>query len=152
MAIYTVGVQTAGVNTATLSYFALQAGATRLLRVSRITLAMPTAVATLPQFQLRRVTTAGVTPGVTTTPQALLPTDAATAAALHSGGFATAPVVAAVALDVAGIPLTAGAGWVWNFPTPLTITNGTANGVAIYNVVASGATLGLFSASFLYDE
>jgi hypothetical protein len=152
MALYTAGVQTAGVNTATLSYFTLQAGATRPLRIYRVVIGMPTACSTVPQLQLRRVTTAGVTPGVSTTPQALLPTDPAAAATLTSGGYGTAPVVAATALDVATLPLTAGAGWVWNFATPILVTNGTANGLAIYNVVASGATLGLFTASFFYDE
>ena len=152
MAVYSVSAQTAGVNTATLSYFALQAGATRQLRIFRIAIAMPVAPSAAPQFQLRRVTTAGVTPGATATPQALAPADAAAAAALMSGGFATAPVVSATALDMASLPLTAGAAWVWNFPAGITVVNGTANGLAIYNVAASGVTLGTFSASFLYDE
>jgi hypothetical protein len=57
-------------------------------------------------------------------------------------------------MDIAALPLVAGAAWVWNFPidSPLIVPAGTANGLAIENNNASGATTGTFAASFLYDE
>lgn len=152
MALYSAGVSMSGINTAAKCYQTLMAGASRRLRVSRVAIAMPVAPTTAPAFQLRRVTAAGVTPGATLTPIALDGNDAASAAALQSGGFGTDPTTNSTPLDIASLPLTAGAAWVWNFATPIIIPAGVANGLAIYNANASGATVGTFLASFLYDE
>lgn len=153
MALYTVGASFSGINTAGRAYAVLNAGATRRLRVYRISIAIPVAPTTVPQLQLLRQTVAGVTPGATTTPQALDPTDAAAGASLYTGGFGTQPTLTTASpLDVGSMPVTAGAGWVWNFSTPIEVAAGTANGLAIYNAAASGATTGTWLASFLYDE
>lgn len=153
MALYTAAQSTAGINTAGRAYFTLAAGATRRLRIKRIGVAMPVAATTAPSFQLLRMTVAGVTPGATMTPTGLDPNDAASAATLAYSGFGTQPTLTTASpLQMATLPLTAGAGWVWNFADPIIITNGTANGIAIYNLNASGATLGTFIADFLFDE
>lgn len=152
MSLFSAAVSMSGINTAGKCYHTLMAGATRRLRVSRVSILMPVAPTTAPAFQLRRVTAAGVTPGATATPQALDINDAAAAATLLSGGFGTDPTTTTPALEAAALPLTAGAAWVWNFPSPIIIQNGTANGLTIYNANASGATVGTFYASFMFDE
>lgn len=153
MPLYTAGASMSGINTAGKCYHVIMAGATRRLRIKRIGLVMPVASTTAPAFQVRKVTAAGVTPGATATPSPLDPNDAATGASLLSGGFGTDPTTTATPVDIASFPATAGAAWVWVFPEPgIIITNGTANGLAIYNANASGATTGTFVASFLYDE
>lgn len=152
MALYSAAASMSGINTAGKVYHCLMATAAIRPRIYRIAIAMPVACATAPAFQIRRVTAAGVTPGATLTPLALDGNDVAAVAALQSGGFGTDPTTTATPLDMASLPLTAGAAWVWNFASPILIPVGTANGLAIYNANASGATLGTFVASFLYDE
>jgi hypothetical protein len=153
MPLYSAAASMSGINTAGRAYFVLGAGATRRLRVTRIAITMPVASTTVPQFQICRVTVAGTTPGATLAPPALDPNDAATGASLFSGGYSSQPTVTtATPLEMATLPLTAGAGWVWPFPVPIIVTNGTANGLCIYNVAASGATTGTFVGEFTYEE
>jgi hypothetical protein len=154
MARYSVGASFSGQNTASRAYAVLKAGANKQLRILRITIGMSVVCTTAPLFLLTRQTAAGVTPGASATPQQLNGSDVAADARLETGGYGTQPTVVSTSLDVAPLPLVAGAAWVWNFPldSPLIILNGTANGVAIVNSNASGASTGTFAASFLYDE
>jgi hypothetical protein len=116
MARYLSAASFSGINTAGRAYAVLNAGATKRLRVLRATIAMPVICTTAPSFQLLRQTAAGVTPGATTTPQALDENDAAAAASLLTGGFGTQPTLTTASpLDAAALPLTAGAAWVWSF-------------------------------------
>lgn len=151
---YSAAASFSGINTAARAYAVLKAGSARRLFIRRVMIAMPVIATTAPSFQLLRQTAAGVTPGATTTPQALDAADVAATAVLETGGYGTQPTLStATPMEAAALPLTAGAGWVWNFmDVPLVVNLGTANGLAIYNLNASGATTGTFIASFLYDE
>lgn len=151
---YIAGASFAGQNTAGRAYAVLKAGANKRLRILRATILCSVVPTTAPSFQLLRQTVAGVTPVASTTPQALDPSDVAADARLETGGFGTQPTLTTASpLDVAALPLTAGAAWVFNFmDQPIVVVNGTANGLAIYNLNASGATTGTFQASFLYEE
>jgi hypothetical protein len=154
MSRYSVGASFSGINTANRAYALLKAGANKQLRILRITIACSVIPTTAPLFRLLRQTAAGVTPGASATPQALLNSDVAADARLETGGYGTQPTLSSTPMDVAALPLVAGAAWVWNFPidSPLIVPSGTANGLAIENNNASGATTGTFAASFLYDE
>lgn len=153
MPLYTGAQSTAGINTAARAYFTLSAGSSRKIRVFRIGIGMPVASSTAPSFQILRQTVAGVTPGASFNPIALDPGDPTAAALIAYSGFGTQPTLTtSTPLAMATLPLTAGAGWVWSFPTPIEITLGTANGIAIYNLNASGATTGTFVADFLFEE
>lgn len=154
MSRYSVGASFSGINTANRAYAVLKAGANKQLRILRITIACSVIPTTAPLFRLLRQTAAGVTPGTSTTPQALLGTDVAADARLETGGYGTQPTLSSTPMDIAVLPLVAGAAWVWNFSpdAPLLVPAGTANGLAIENNNASGATTGTFAASFLYDE
>lgn len=152
MALYSAAASMSGINTANKCYHTLMAASGSRPKVYRITLLMTVVPTTLPSFQLRRVTAAGVTPGATLTPIALDGNEQAAASALQSGGFGTDPTTNSTPLDICAFPNTAGAAWVWNFASPILIPSGTANGLSIYNTIASGATTGTFIASFLYDE
>lgn len=153
MPLYSAAASMSGINTAARAYFTLSPSSTRKQRIYRLAIAMPVACSTVPSFQVLRQTVAGVTPGASFAPIALDPGDPASGGLFASGGFGTQPTLTtSTPLDMASLPLTAGAGWVWNFPTPIEVTLGTANGIAIYNLNASGATTGTFIGSVLFEE
>jgi hypothetical protein len=154
MSRYSVGASFSGINTANRAYAVLKAGVNKQLRILRITIACSVVPTTAPLFRLLRQTVAGVTPGASATPQPLLSSDVVADARLETGGYGTQPTLSSAPMDVAALPLVAGAAWVWNFPidSPLIVPAGTANGLAVENNNASGATTGTFAASFLYDE
>lgn len=153
MGLYLGGGSFSGVNTAGKCWADIMAATGSRPKIKRITLAMPVACSTVPSFQLRRITAAGTTPVGTVTPQAMDGNDQAAVSVIHTGGYSVDPTMTAAPMDVASFPLTAGAAWVWNFGEPgLLIPSGAANGLAIFNVNASGATTGTFLVSVLHDE
>lgn len=154
MARYGAGVTRAGVNTANTAYFNLMGGTGARLVIRQVIISVAVAPTTAPQFYLVRTTARG--------------TQASTLAGLP---FDTADVAAFATLDVCGtggsqptftntawlqtgaLAVTAGGAFVWSFyDTGLIVPATTANGIAIANANASGATTGNFNCSFLWDE
>lgn len=143
----------AGVNTADTAYFQIRATATtERIAVVEIIFAILTAPTNAPQPYLTRTTAIGT---VTTTiaGQAFDPADAASLTTLDSA-FSVAPTfTAANKVGVGALAVTAGGAWVWSFrDKPLILPASTTAGLAIVNAAASGATVGAFSCSAIFDE
>lgn len=151
-ATYGVALNRAGVNTANTVLAELRTAATAraILRQLKITMAvLPT---TAPRLVLARASNTP-TSGTNNVP---LPFDAADAAALSSfftTGWGTVPTFATGGpwLDVAGLPLTLGAGFVWTYPGQGLVVP-VSGSLLLANLNASGATLGSFDISAIWEE
>lgn len=151
-ATYGVSLNRAGVNTANTVLAELRAASTAraILRQLKITMAvLPT---TAPRFVLARPTN---TPagGTNNTP---IPFDNADAAALSSyiaTGWSTTPTFATSGpwIDVGGLPLTLGAGLIWTYPGQGLVVP-TSGSLILADLNASGATLGSFDISAIWEE
>lgn len=151
MSRYGAGVTAAGVNTANTAYFGLWPTTTaQRIKVLTVTVAVATAPTTAPVFALARSTARG-TQSTTLLGQALDPADA-TAIGTLDGGYSAAPTFTNTSIiGVGPMAVTAGGGWIWDFRDwPLVLpTNG---GLVVFNINASGATLGSFRCSALWQE
>lgn len=149
---YSVSLNRAGVNTANTVLAELRAAATARIFVEEIGITMAVLPSTAPRFVLARPTNtpAGGTNNVP------IAHDAADAAALSSfflTGQTTVPTFATAGpwLQVAGLPLTLGAGLIWTFPGNGLIVP-TSGSLLLANLNASGATLGSFDIYFKWRE
>lgn len=148
---YGAGVTAAGVNTANTAYFGLWAtsGAQRL-RLMQVVVAVATAPSTAPVFALARSTARG-TQGSTLAGQ---PFDTADTAAIGTldAAYTVAPTFTNTnIMGIGPMAVTAGGGWVWDFrDSPIVLA--VSNGLVVFNVNASGATLGSFRCSMVWDE
>jgi hypothetical protein len=150
-ATYSVALNRAGVNTANTVLAELRAAsnARAILRQVKITMAvLPT---TAPRFVIARPTN---TPagGTNNVPIAF---DNADAAALSQflTNWTTTPTFATAGpwLEVGGLPLTLGAGLIWTYPGQGLVIP-TSGSLILADLNASGATLGSFDVSFLWEE
>jgi hypothetical protein len=153
MTIYHVApVNKAGVNTANTVMWEIRAAATRRVLVRELGLFVTTAPTTAPSFVLARTT--NVPAGATNVaPIANDAADTVAAVAQLSTAWATtAPTftTAGPFIRNMGLPVTAGAGIIWSFATPLLIP--LAGGICIANLNAAGATLGAFGMYAVIDE
>jgi hypothetical protein len=151
-ATYGVALNRAGINTANSPLLELRAASTAraILRQLKITMAvLPT---TAPRFVLARPTN---TPagGTNNTPIAFDNADAAALSSLISTGWTTAPTfnTSGPWLDVGGLPLTLGAGLIWTYPGQGLVVP-TSGALILANLNASGATLGSFDVSAVWEE
>ena len=143
----------AGVNTADTAYFQIRATATaQRLKLLQVVVAVQSAPTTAPVFYLARSTAIGT---VTTT-LAGQPYDTAdsTAKGTLDSAFSVAPTfTAANKIAVGPMAVTAGGGWVWDFrDMPLIIPDLTTAGIVVVNANASGATVGSFACSAVWQE
>lgn len=151
MSRYGAGVTAAGVNTANTAYFGLwsTSGAQRL-KLLQVTVAVATAPTTAPVFALARSTARG-TQGSTL---AGLPFDTGDAAAIGTldAAYSAAPTFTNTnIISVGPMAVTAGGGWIWDFrDSPLILA--VSNGLVVFNINASGATLGSFRCSMMWQE
>ena len=143
----------AGVNTANTAYFQLRQTATgQRLKILQIVVSVETAPTTAPSFYLSRSTANGT---VTTTlaGQPFDPADSAAKGTLDSA-FSVAPTFNTTnKMAVGPMAVTAGGGWIWDFrDMPLIVADAVASGLVIVNANASGATLGAFACSAMWQE
>lgn len=153
MASYAVSVNRAGVNTANTVLSELRAASTAraILRQVKITMAvLPT---TAPRFVLAR-TTNSPAGGTSVAGIALDGADAAALTSHFNTGQSTAPTFTTGGpwIEVGGLPLTLGAGLVWSYPGTLGIVIATSGSLVLANLNASGATLGSFDISLIWEE
>jgi hypothetical protein len=154
MGYYGAGASKAGVNTANTAYFQIRpTGTTARLRIYQIVINISVAPTTAPSFYLARSTAIGT---VTTTlaGQPLEPADP-TPIGTFDSAFSVAPTFSTTNfISTGGLATTAGGAWVWTFPSdgPLVVTNSTAAGIVVVNQNLSGATVGTFVGSVLWDE
>jgi hypothetical protein len=139
------------VNTANTAYFGLwPTTATQRLRLLQVTVAIATAPSTAPVFALARSTARGTQ----STTLAGLPFDTGDTAAIGTldGGFSAAPTFTNTSILAVGpMAVTAGGGWVWDFrDSPVVLA--VSNGLVVFNINASGATLGSFRCSMIWEE
>lgn len=152
MVVYSVGVNRAGVNTANtvLAELRCSASARAFLREFGISMAvLPT---TAPRFVLARATNTPTT-GTNNVPIPADPADGASLSSFFLTGWGTVPTfnTAGPWIEVAGLPLTLGAGLFWTFPgqglvVPL------SGSLILADLNASGATLGSFDIYAKWEE
>lgn len=151
MSRYGAGVAAAGVNTANTAYFGLwPTTATQRLRVMQVVVGIATAPSTAPVFGLARSTARGTQ----STTRAGQPFDDGDTAAIGTldGGFSAAPTFTNTnIIQIGPMAVTAGGGWVWDFrDSPLVL--GVSNGLVVFNLQASGTTVGSFRCSMMWEE
>ena len=155
MARYGAGVTNkAGVNTADTIMFQLRATATtQRLLVRQVVFAVLTAPTNAPQPYLTFATANG-TSSTTLAGQKYDNSDAAAIGTLDSAWSANPTITTTNKLAVGAMAVTAGGGWIWDFrDLPLVMqASTTAGGLAVVNAAATGATVGAFSISCVWDE
>lgn len=155
MARYGAGVSMSGINTANTAYANLdQTGSTQRLLVRQVIVNIAVAPSTAPALYLARTSARGTQASTL----AGLPWDENDAAALGTvdvcGTGASQPTFTNTnIMSGGGLAVTAGGAWVWTFfDVPIIIKATAGNGLAVCNANASGATLGTFKVSFMWDE
>lgn len=153
MARYEASAQVNGTNAANTQLAILHpTGTTDRLYVVEIGIGVVTAPTNAPSFYLARSTANGT---VTTTlaGQAHDPADGVPVGTLDSVWSAVPTFSTTAKLRQAGLAAAAGGQLIWtSYDSPWMITNVVANGLAIVNAVAAGATLGAFSVYMVWDE
>lgn len=151
MAGYGVSLNRAGINTANSPLLELRTPSTVRAKLQQLKISMAVLPTTAPRFVLARPTN---TPagGTNNTPIALDPADAASLCSLISTGWTTAPTftTAGPFVEIGGLPLTLGAQLVWYYSIPIVVPVSSA--LILANLNASGATLGSFDVSVIWDE
>jgi len=149
MPFFCVSGTRAGINVANSPVANLWAP-TRKSWVYEVGVSIQTAPTTAPLFALQRSTARG-TQSTTLTPIAFDPAAPAatsvldTAWSVNPTWVTTAPYARSF-----GLPVTAGGGYIWTFQQPFQIASGA--GLTLFNVNASGATLGSFAFYIDYEE
>jgi hypothetical protein len=149
---YGVSVNRAGVNTANTVLSELRTASTSRATLRQVKISMAVLPTTAPRFALARVTNTPVA-GTAVTPIAMDLADPAALSSYFNTGQSTAPTFATAGpwIDVGGLPLTLGAGLIWTYPGQGLIVPASAS-LVLANLNASGATLGSFDISFLWEE
>lgn len=141
----------AGTNTANTIIANLWCAATKA-RLIEVGIFLQTVTAAAPLFALQRSTARG-TQSTTLTPIKKDEDDAATTVVLDTA-WSVAPTfsVANPQIRCGAIGLTAGSGVIWNLDAVEVGKAATAGGMALYNVNATGATLGSYAGYFYFEE
>lgn len=152
MATYSVAIARAGVNTANTVLAELRCAATARAVIRKVSVSYGTLSSTAPRLVLARPTN---TPagGTNNVPVAYDAADGASLTSFFLTGQSTVPTFATAGpwIEVAGLPLTLGAGFIWTFPGPGLMVP-LSGSMLLANLNASGATLGSFDISFVWDE
>jgi hypothetical protein len=151
---YGAAVSRAGINTADTAYFNLLGGTASRIYIVQITVNIAVAPTTAPAFYLARTTARG-TQASTLLGQALDAADVAATGTLDVCGTAgnQPTFTAGNKLASGGLAVTAGGMLIWTFyDVPLVIPATAANGLALCNANASGATTGTIHCSMLWNE
>lgn len=153
MARYGGGASKAGVNTANTAYFSVRNTVTSTrIGIRQLVVSVAVAPTTAPSFYLSR-TTANGTESTSLVGQAFRPGDP-TSLGLFVSAWSGQPTFSTTLwLGNGALAVTAGGAFIWTFyDEPLFLDQTTTSGLAIVNANASGATLGTFAASALWDE
>lgn len=151
---YGAGITNSGINTANTAYFNLSTTSTATRgKILQITVGIAVAPTTAPAFYLTRTSARGTATSSLTG----LPLDPAGPTALlqieQCASGAQPTFTNTNKLAVGALAITAGGAWVWSFyDQPLVVPATSANGIAVCNTNASGATTGTFVCSALWDE
>jgi hypothetical protein len=152
MALYSVAMPRAGVNTANTVMAELRTPSTTRAIVREIGISFGTLMSTAPRFALARPTN---TPagGTNNVPVPHDPADGASLSSFFLTGQSTAPTftTAGPYLQVAGLPLTLGAGLVWVFGGSGLVVP-VSSSLLLANLNASGATLGSVDLYVKWEE
>ena len=142
MAVYSVGVSKAGVNTANTVMWQLKAASTLRARIREIGISISVAPSTAPLFALARSTATG-TSSTTVLGQALDAADAAAVTTFDSA-WSSAPTFSTSGpfINQFGMPVTAGSGVIWTFGYGEELVIPVSGGLCIANINASGSTTG----------
>lgn len=149
---YSVGLNRAGVNTANTVLAELRAASNARCFIREIGITMAVLPTTAPRFVLSRPNNSPAG-GTNNTPNPADPADGASLSSFFLTGQSTVPTFATSGpfLQVAGLPLTLGAGLIWEFgPTDLIVP--LSGSLLLANLNASGATLGSFDFYFRWEE
>lgn len=157
MAFFASDFSVGGVNTATSTLVNLKAGATYPLTVYRISIFYSVLSTTAYDIAITRMN--GVGTGTITSAAGTgflstgtTPGTTASAAVVETGWVTARPTAVAGARFERGVmPLTLGAGYIWDFG-PEGIVVPAAGGLLIFGVSASGATAGTLTGSIRWDE
>lgn len=143
----------AGVNTANTQFANLVGSASNRLLVREVVAIIRTAPTTPPIPALARSTARG-TQTTTVTPLLQDLADAASTAVGLDTAWSVAPTFTSGSrLRLGSLPATVGAAWVWQFyDQPLIVPATAGAGLTLFNVLASGATVGAWSGHFVWDE
>jgi hypothetical protein len=151
---YGAGASRAGINTADSVYFQLRATtAAQRIKVLEVVVGVAVAPTTAPSFYLTRSSAVG-TSTATLAGQPLDPADPTPGIGTFDSTWSAAPTItAANKIQVGALAVTAGGAWVWSFRDwPLVMAAATTSGLCVVNASASGATLGTFVCSYLWQE
>lgn len=153
MGRYSAGASFSGINTANSAYCSIRNNiSTARKAVVKLTIGIAVAPSTAPLFYLVRTTGNG-TETTTLAGQPYDSGDPASTALFVSVWSAQPTFTAANKMDTGGMALTAGGQWLWTFyDRPIILPAATTGGLAIVNQNASGATVGTFVASAVWDE
>lgn len=139
-----------GVNVANTVYAQLRAlNANQDVQLRRLVVVTTTAPTTPPVWLIQRSSLVGT---VTTFAAGRPFEPAAASLAQLDYIFSGQPTLVAGGLDVGGFPAAVGNAWVFSFLDAPIITRGTGTGICLVNTVATGATLGAFAVSAIWDE
>jgi hypothetical protein len=150
---YAAGFSRAGINTANSPVVNLNNTATSSrLYILEVGVGVATAPTTAPSFYLSRATARG-TQTATLTGQPLDPAEVAAIGTLDSTWSANPTFSTTNFITRGGLAVTAGGFMVWTFyDHPLIVPATVGAGVTLANANASGATLGLFTGYFKWEE
>ena len=119
--------------------------------IVQIIVGIATAPSTAPSFYLSRVTVRGTATAAAGQPYDV--NDQTSLGAVDSTYTVQPTFSTSLKLGQAGLAVTAGGYWVWDLRDyGITIPATAGTGLAIVNQNASGATAGLFTGSFIWEE
>jgi hypothetical protein len=141
----------AGVNTANTVMWQLKGSAARRPRLLELGVFVAVAPTAAPSFALARATAIGTsTASLAGVPED--PADTIASTTVLDTAWSAAPTftTAGPFIRNTGLPITAGSGVIWTFPRGLVIPM--SGGLVIANLLATGATLGLFGMYANFEE
>jgi hypothetical protein len=157
MAFFASDYSVSGVNTAGSTLVNLKAGATYPITVYRVSIFYSVLSTTAYDVGVTRMNAVGTGAITSAAGSGFLATGAtpgtvASASVVETAWATTRPsAVAGARMDRGVIPLTIGAGYIWDFG-PEGITVPAAGGLLIYGIGASGATTGTLTGMIRWDE
>lgn len=148
---YQAALSRAGINTAGPQlYWQLRSNASARLRIIELGISISVAPTTAPLFQISRATASLGTASTTLTGQALDAADV-TATGIFESAWSAAPTINTTYHRMFGLPVTAGGGFIWAWPTDSPLILPASAALQITNANASGATTGTFAAYIVWE-
>lgn len=150
MARFEVSSNKNGTNATNTPMWQLKTAAGSRARVFEIAISIATAPTTAPSWRLNRSATVG-TSSATATPEEQDPGGGAATVVLDTAWSAN-PTFSTNDLRKYATPVTAGSGIVWTWPDHRPLIVPVSSGLVIINAAATGAALGPFNVTFVFEE